>query len=416
VFLLKYFARVHEKYSLIKLLIYSIVITNILFYLDYKDLVFSRMYNNPILTIMIFSIIAIILLIVFQLTIFKGLLSKRINSIDAINLVFFSSSLFYVLFVTVYEQKTVMSLFFIKMFIIRLSILTSFGIVLFRAYLYKIAIVKKLKNKETNNLDLKDIYQDDFSLLEDRKIFIKEEDVDYDLLGRENTIEHLYYVIKNIVPDSKFVISVEGPWGSGKTTIIKNVIKEIRNNDKDIIIIDDFDPWMYKDENLLLSNMLEILLKQLNFGFNDIKIKSLVNNLVNQVLGDKRYKIFSSIFDKKDQIIEIKEEINEIIQNTDKKIVFFIDNIDRIDKENVIFLFNIVGNILDFENIVYVLSFDNERIKNIFDGDLNIEYKYLKKIIQMQIMVPMVDEKKLKDIFTTTLKNIIKKLKYEKDY
>jgi hypothetical protein len=416
VFLLKYFARVHEKYSLIKLLIYSIVITNILFYLDYKDLVFSRMYNNPILTIMIFSIIAIILLIVFQLTIFKGLLSKRINSIDAINLVFFSSSLFYALFITVYEQITVMNLFFIKMFIIRLSILTSFGIVLFRAYLYKIAIVKKLKNKETNNLDLKDIYHDDFSLLEDRKIFIKEEDVDYDLLGRENTIEHLFYAIKNIVPDSKFVISVEGPWGSGKTTIIKNVIKEIRNNDKDIIIIDDFDPWMYKDENLLLSNMFEILLKQLDFGFNDIKIKSLVNNLVNQVLGDKRYKIFSSIFDKKDQIIEIKEEINEIIQNTDKKIVFFIDNIDRINKENVIFLFNIVGNILDFENIVYVLSFDNERIKNIFDGDLNIEYKYLKKIIQMQIMVPMVDEKKLKDIFTTTLKNIIKKLKYEKDY
>lgn len=405
-----YLIKIHEKYSLIKLLVYSIVITNILFYLDYKDLVFSRMYNNPILTIMIFSIISIILLIVFQLKIFKGVLSKRINSIDAINLVSFFTLLIYMVLMTILNQQDIT-----KIVIISTLLLTNLALAIFRIYFNKKNTGKNLKNKETNNLDLKDIYYDDFSLLEDRKIFIKEEDVKYDLLGRENTIEHLYNTIKNIVPDSKFVISVEGPWGSGKTTIINNVKKEIEN-DKDIIIIDDFDPWMYKDENLLLSNMLEILLKKLDFGFNDIKIKSLVKNLVNQVLGDKRYKIFSSIFDEKNQIKEIKKEINEIIQNTDKKIVFFIDNIDRINKENVIFLFNIVGNILDFENVVYVLSFDNERIKNIFDGDLNIEYKYLKKIIQMQIMVPMVDEKKLKDIFTTTLKNIIKKLKYEEDY
>ena len=38
-----------------------------------------------------------------------------------------------------------------------------------------------------------------------------------------------------------------------------------------------------------------------------------------------------------------------------KKFVF-IDNIDRTEKDNVILLFKLVGSILDFERITYVLS------------------------------------------------------------
>ena len=64
-----------------------------------------------------------------------------------------------------------------------------------------------------------------------------------------------------------------------------------------------------------------------------------------------------------------------------KNVIFIIDNIDRADKENVGLLFKLVGSVLDFENITYILSYDDTRVKNIMSDDLNIDYDYLKKII-----------------------------------
>ena len=67
----------------------------------------------------------------------------------------------------------------------------------------------------------------------------------------------------------------------------------------------------------------------------------------------------------------------------DKKILFIIDNIERADKENIIFLFKLINNILNFDNTFYLLSFDDERMRKIFDKDLKIDFEYLKKIIQL---------------------------------
>lgn len=67
------------------------------------------------------------------------------------------------------------------------------------------------------------------------------------------------------------------------------------------------------------------------------------------------------------------------MKNNNKKILFIIDNIERADKENIIFLFKLINNILNFDNTFYLLSFDDERMRKIFDKDLKIDFEYLKK-------------------------------------
>ena len=56
------------------------------------------------------------------------------------------------------------------------------------------------------------------------------------------------------------------------------------------------------------------------------------------------------------------------------------------------------GNVFDFERVIYILSFDSDRVKKAFENDLGIDYQYLKKIIQMQIHVPEVDRNVLTGI------------------
>lgn len=81
------------------------------------------------------------------------------------------------------------------------------------------------KNKKNRNVfDLKELY-DDVIPNDIEYILISDESVNYDLLQRDKIINQMTSTIANCNTDSKFVISLKGNWGSGKTTILNNVKK-----------------------------------------------------------------------------------------------------------------------------------------------------------------------------------------------
>ena len=100
--------------------------------------------------------------------------------------------------------------------------------------------------------------------------------------------------------------------------------------------------------------------------------------------------------------------INNYIKKSNKRIVFIIDNIDRAEKENVMLIFKLVNNIFDFKNITYILAFDDEQIKRIMKEDLNIDYNYLKKIVQLEIKLPKIDKEVKRNLIDQCIKNVIK--------
>ena len=57
-----------------------------------------------------------------------------------------------------------------------------------------------------------------------------------------------------------------------------------------------------------------------------------------------------------------------------------IDNIDRADADNVLFLFKLIGTVFDLPNIVYVLAYDPKRIEEIFSDTNKINPQYTEKI------------------------------------
>ncbi len=242
--------------------------------------------------------------------------------------------------------------------------------------------------------------------LKDDIVLLNEEDVDYDLLDRSKVINQLYNAIIMANPDGRFVISLEGKWGSGKTTIIKNVKKMIFENEDNIVVIDEFDPWTYSDEEALLINMFNIIIQKSGFKYSTFFTKRLAEDLSEIVLGTNKKGVIKSIFFQ-NSAINLKAKINSYLRLSGKKFVFFIDNLDRAEKDNVILLFKLVGNVLDFERVTYVLSFDDKRVKEIFREDLSIDYEYLKKIIQLQIRVPEIDKNVLNKIYDTSLKKLL---------
>ena len=66
-----------------------------------------------------------------------------------------------------------------------------------------------------------------------------------------------------------------------------------------------------------------------------------------------------------------------------------------------------IKTVFNFDNLIYILCFDEERINKLFEEELNIDSCYLDKIIQNKIIVPKIDNNLLKDIGKTCIINII---------
>lgn len=397
-----YFDDVKKEYSLIKQIKLSVVISFSLLVLDVLDILSKIIPKYGIYIVLLITIGSFILV---GLTIIeKGILDMFkmpfINSIDVMICVLLFSILIYALLIYLmggiylYKKKILIFLLLILFFI--------FGI-----RIYKYTVSKKISVEYISNIiDLKDLYEGEIKKNENRSILLEEKDVDYDLLDRKKIINYLYDSIISTNPQRKFVISLEGKWGSGKTTIIKNVKKMIKENNKDIILIDEFNPWIYGDENALLLNMFNLILQKSGFKYNYLFTENMAKDLSELILGVNKSSLIKSIFFQ-NRAINMKSRINKYLKLSGKKVVFFIDNIDRAEKENVILLFKLVGSILDFDRITYILSFDDNRIKNIFKKDLSIDYEYLKKIINLQIRVPEIDKTILINLYGTSLKKIL---------
>jgi len=261
-------------------------------------------------------------------------------------------------------------------------------------------------------LDLKDLYHGDIKYNSNNNILLlNEKDVNYDMLDRGILVNDLYNTITKCCTIDKLVIGLEGSWGSGKTTII-NILKEkINQNNKEIIIIDDFDPWIYNDEKSLFKAMFDHLMKKLNVNFSIKELNNFMESMVNIVFADEKYKGTLSILNSKindiDSIDKIKKIVNNYLFLNGKRILFIIDNIDRADKDNLLFIFKLISKVFDFNKTTYLLSYDEERTKNIFKEDLNIDFEYLKKVIQVTVKIDKIHPAILKDIVNKSISNIL---------
>jgi energy-coupling factor transporter ATP-binding protein EcfA2 len=260
---------------------------------------------------------------------------------------------------------------------------------------------------ESNIVDLKELYENRIRSI-DRIILLEERDVDYDLLNRESIINHLSNIVLSSKPQGKFVISLEGKWGSGKTTILKNVKKVIEKSDKSVVVIDDFDPWTYGTEESIVENFFSCIVKRNDLKMNTSEIKRSISILTNAIIDspEKTSLLYSFILGNRD-VNDSKKQINDYLKLCGKRVVMYIDNLDRVEDDKIIFIFKLIGNVLDFDRVTYIISFDNEKVKRIFDKNLNIDYDYIKKIVQMQVKVPEVDETAMEDVVRVCTSNLI---------
>ncbi|MFM8911706.1 MAG: P-loop NTPase fold protein, partial [Flammeovirgaceae bacterium] len=222
-----------------------------------------------------------------------------------------------------------------------------------------------------------------------------------DKLNRKTFVKALAVEVENIKERDCRVVGLYGKWGSGKTSIIKLLDEELKTR---YFFKSYFNPWRYKSEDILLK---ELFLKILEGTQSDKKLESSIQELGKHLDDYSQYisvpkasfwgiafdftnpakglgKSIARLFKGNDSFDNKKSKINEVLTNLALPLIIFIDDVDRLDVTEIQSLFKLIKLTADFNNLVYVIAFDDEMVskalaKNYGVGDVADGRGFLEK-------------------------------------
>ena len=248
-------------------------------------------------------------------------------------------------------------------------------------------------------------------------------------------------IIKGTNP--RYTIGLYGKWGSGKTTLMKLIEKDLNTSEDEKLKISTvwFNAWRYERENgkatvplilTILEKLYEIIsadnahkdwfdekkdrLKKFVKGWSatmsfPIGFANIDLSYDPQNLNDVDYtKIPKPNIQEGIELIKmfscrLKSEHNR------PKLVVFIDDLDRCSSLKTLEVLESIKILLDIDKIVYVLGLNlnviNKKIKDRNEKNEITDDNYIQKIIQIPIWIPTWDDVDFKQLFKNNIEQFI---------
>lgn len=250
------------------------------------------------------------------------------------------------------------------------------------------------------------------------EIEIKEESpFEHDLLKREEEIVNLSDLILTV--DSPFVLSVDSPWGSGKTTFIRLWKAYLKNKfNFDSIYFNAWESDYSEDPIIPLVSAIDEHIEQNDQKRNkawkttkkilpaifkssavaaakvatlgSLELDKEYEKIVSDAVGDLTGDLIESYKNKKRIIAKFQELLSDILQSKSEQqhsIIIFIDELDRCRPDYAINLLERIKHLLNIKGIIFVLSTDLEQlshsIKSVYGEGFDSK-KYLKRFISIE--------------------------------
>lgn len=242
----------------------------------------------------------------------------------------------------------------------------------------------------------------------DKPIFSK----DKDAFQRFEFSKRIADTIIDRKNQDSIVFGIFGVWGEGKSSVLNFINQELKASQNILTIT--FNPWRYGDEDNLIKNFLkkiaELLGKELDS--NKEKFAGFIGKYgsIGSVFGVDISDIGKNIATV--DLEDLKNRVDEFLSESEKRLVIFIDDIDRLDKQEIYSLFRLVKLTADFKNTTYILSFDQEMVASAIGdrfgtGDKKAGENFLEKIIQVPLTIPKAQPDALKKFCFQLVDNAI---------
>jgi KAP family P-loop domain len=204
--------------------------------------------------------------------------------------------------------------------------------------------------------------------------------------------------------DNSFVIGINGSWGFGKSSLLQMIAGDIR---EDIIKV-QFNPWIANKDYNLIKDFFNTLDNALSQRIATSNIFQKYGRKLTKVDDDKNpLKAFKDMFED-EPLQKSFKKLTDLVKKIRKPVYVFIDDIDRLNKEEVYEILRLIRSSASFSNLIFIIAYDRRYIEEALKATLIPESeKYLEKIIQLEIKVPAISVELLKNAFANELKKQI---------
>lgn len=260
-----------------------------------------------------------------------------------------------------------------------------------------------------------------------------------DLLNFKRYVSPLIEILENSKTQTPFTIGIFGPWGTGKSTLMEYVDQQLAKSvDVEFYRI-RFNPWIYRREENLIVPLLHSIQDDLEENL-DVRLKESAKRIgtvlarvgaalllktvtANQVTLDdleKQEEVYLRQYKRaKSEVKKLRNElqavINEITNNGQAtgdrqagRVIFFIDDLDRCEPDQIVALMEALKLFLDLEYCFFVIALDEEVIHraiqikyatfNFSEERKNqIGREYLEKMIQLPLFLYPLSENEIKE-------------------
>lgn len=253
-----------------------------------------------------------------------------------------------------------------------------------------------------------------------------------DLLGRASFSKQLGRAIYDYNGKDGLVIGLYGKWGSGKTSVINMAVNEmitLAKQENNMALVMKFAPWNYSDKDNLISIFFQSLKNKIELQDNE-ELKKEVGKALNDyagafdalslipIVGSGVAAILKTVAQAQGtnlmqgaDLEKTKELLESALVEVNKKIVIIIDDIDRLTNSQIRDVFQLVKQVADFPNIIYILAMDREVVRRALQEVHNVDgNEYLQKIIQVPFEIPELRKSKLNSIFFSRLDEVVKEI------
>ena len=223
--------------------------------------------------------------------------------------------------------------------------------------------------------------------------FVSDNPSKTDKLGRTDYAELLLEKIcetykSGSLKDGSMTILLNERYGAGKTTFLNLLEDKAKSKVRTCV----FKPWQTSDGDGMTEELLKLLEEQYAISRQlgkqlESYSKLLTGNDVKNVLD-----FASQLVNGRKSLVQRYNTIKDMLQIINDPLVVMVDDVDRLQAEELLALLKLLRDTADFPNIIYIVAADKEAMSQMLEAkEIKDADEYLKKFFNFELLFPIDD-------------------------